>query len=136
MTAVEETPELHADLPDLLRLITELATVPTMGRRGRQILFALANAAHDVEQMTGLVIEGDVYTAAWTTEWAACKCGDNRHEWRRDAPEGRGLWHLARRDAEAEVKEAQRHHMSWYPGRPTPHLVKHLVATTTTEKVS
>jgi hypothetical protein len=135
MSATDETPELQADLSDVLRLVAELATVPAMGRRGRQILLQLHAAGADIERMNGLVVEGEVYDARSHAEYAVCMCGDRRHEWRRDAPHGRSHWHFHRRDADAQLKRAKEQHARWERKRPEPHLVTHLVATTSTEVV-
>lgn len=110
MTGPEEKPELQADLSDVLRLVAELATIPTMGRRSRQILFALANAGHDVERFDGLVIEGEVYPARWRKSYAACGCRDDAHTWTRDNDWfGRGNWMDNRADAQARVDRIQGH---------------------------
>jgi hypothetical protein len=135
MTATDPTPDLQADLPDVLRMVAELGTVRPMGLVGRRILLALANAALDVEKFEGLVIDGEVYAMRWRKEWACCKCGDGKHEWRRDAPQARSHWNFTRTDAESEVRQASQQRMSWNPGSPEPHLVSHIVATTSTEEV-
>jgi hypothetical protein len=136
MTATEETPPLQADLADVLRLVAELATVTTMGRRGRQISLLLHNAGLDVGKFDGLVVEGEVYAARWHAEWAVCHCGDDRHEWRRDAPPGRSNWHFRRTDAETGLKRAKQQWSAWESkSKPEPHLVTHLVASTGTETV-
>lgn len=136
MTATEDTPPLQADLPDILRLVAELATVQPMGRRGRQILMALHVAGLDVEKMDGLVIEGEVYNARWRQEYAVCHCGDDKHEFRRDAPPGRGHWHGTKHDAQSLLNEAIARWEAWTPNRPKPHLATHLVASTGTERVA
>ena len=136
MTATEETPPLQADLPDILRLVAELATVQPMGRRGRQILMALHVAGLDVEKMDGLVVEGEVYAARWHAEYAVCHCGDGKHEYRRDAPRSRGHWHFRRTDADNDLKRAKQQWSAWESkSKPEPHLVTHLVASTGTELV-
>lgn len=136
MTATEETPPLQADLADVLRLVAELATVTTMGRRGRQISLLLHNAGLDVAKFDGLVVEGEVYTAKWHAEWAVCHCGDGKHEYRRDAPRSRGHWHFRRADADADLKRAKQQWSAWETkSKPEPHLVHHLVASTGTELV-
>lgn len=136
MTATEETTPLQPDLPDVLRILGELAHIPTMGRRGRQILFELAHAGDHVEKFEGLVIEGEVYGITWRQEFAVCKCGDGKHEYRRDAPHGRGHWHEARRDVDALLAVAVNRWSSWEKHRPEPHMVTQVVATTSTEKVA
>lgn len=137
MSAIEPTPELQPDLPDILRILSELATVPTMGRRGRQILFELAHAGDHVEKLEGLVIEGEVYNARWHAEYAVCKCGNDKHEWRRDAPHARGHWHFRRTDADTELKRAKQQWSSWESkSKPEPHLVKQIVASTGAERVA
>ena len=123
MTDADETPELQADLSDVLRLITELATVATMGRRGRQILFALANAAHDVERFEGLVVEGEVYGVRWHQEWAPCGCRNGDHTFSRDGWFGRSYWTTDKTWAAAKAN------------RLKGHLVTRLLASTTTEVV-
>lgn len=125
MTATEDTPPLQADLSDVLRLVAELATTPAMGRRGRQILFALSNAGHDIEKFDGLVIEGETYTASWRKEYAPCGCRDGVHRFTRDSYFGRSYWTETRVDAEQIVRR-------WGTGG---HLVTHLVATTGIEVV-
>jgi hypothetical protein len=134
MTA-EETPELHADLGDVLRMVTTLDRPPRLGAIWRKIALALTNTAPDVEKMHGLVIEGEVYDVAVRHEWAPCSCGDGRHEFRRDAPRARGHWHQTRRDAEEQVRRMQERRIISEPRAPQAHLVTHLVATTTTEEV-
>lgn len=137
MTATEETPELQPDLSDVLRLVAELSTVSTMGRRGRQILFELAHAGDHVEKFEGLVIEGEAYGMRWHAEFAVCKCGDGKHEYRRDAPHARGHWHFRRFDADTELKRAKQQWAAWESkSKPEPHLVKQLVASTGAERVA
>jgi hypothetical protein len=135
MTA-EPSPDLHADLPDVLRMVASLDTVPRLGREFRRTAQALANIAPDVEHMNGLVIEGEAYAVRWYREHAICHCGDDRHEYRKDWPRGRGHWHLRKDDAEAELRRAEQQRASWESHRPEPHLVWHLVAETTTEAVA
>jgi hypothetical protein len=134
MTA-EPTPDLHADLPDVLRLVANLATVPRLGREFRSTALALADAGADVERMDGLVIEGEAYDVQWRHEWALCHCGDGKHEFRKDWPRGRGQWRRTRREADAEVTRARQQRVSWETNKPEPHLVTQLVATTGTEVV-
>jgi hypothetical protein len=136
MTATDETPDLHADLPDVLNLVAKLGAAPRLGRDFRRAALTLANAAEDVEHMNGLVIEGEAYNVRWYHEWAVCHCGDVRHEYRKDWPRGRGHWHLRKDDAETELRRAQQQRASWESHRPEPHLVWHLVAETTTEAVA
>lgn len=59
---------LNATLTDLLNLVLELRDIHPMGRRGRQILFTLAAAAHDVPGMNGIVVDGEV------VETTGCHC--------------------------------------------------------------
>jgi hypothetical protein len=125
----------HATLEDVLRMVSRLGQEKRMGRDWRRTALALTAAAADLEHMDGLVHDGEVYNATIATEYAACKCGNARHEFRRDAPEGRGHWNFTRLDAEAQLAVAHQNRLSWYPNRPVPHLVVHLVATTTTEKI-
>lgn len=135
MSAIEETPELHADLPDLLRMVAKLATVKRLGRDFRRLALALADAGADVERMEGLVIEGEAYAATWRQEYAVCRCGDGKHEERRDAPPGRAAWQRTRREADASLATAVARWKWGARSNPEPHLVHHLVSTTTTEKV-
>jgi hypothetical protein len=125
-----------ATLEDLLRMVEKLGTEKRMGREWRKLALRISDAVEDLKTMEGLVSEGEVYALGrvWK-EHATCKCGDNKHEYRRDAPEARGHWHQTRRDAETELVESKQHHVMWYPNRPTPHLVARLAATTGTEKV-
>jgi hypothetical protein len=132
MSAIDEMPDLQADLPDVLRLVAELATVPAMGRRGRQILLQLHAAGSDVGRMDGLVIEGETYAVTWRKEHAVCRCGDREHAARKDWPRGRGAWRWTLREASAELQRArqQRLHSALMP---VPHLVSQLVAVTPAE---
>lgn len=131
-----ESLRLRATLSDLFRMVEELRDIPAMGRRGRQILLELKQAAHDLPLMGGLVIKGDLYAVTSHREWAVCHCGDGKHELRKDWPRGLGMW-TTERAATEELKKATAQHTSWgTPGRPEPHLVTHLVATTPTEAVT
>lgn len=136
MTNTEETPPLQADLPDVLRMVARIATVPRLGRDFRRIALALANAGHDLDRMDGLVIDGETYSATYRKEFAVCRCGDGKHEARRDAPPGRAAWQTTRREADASLATAI-DRWQWAGGRtPKPHRVFHIVATTSTEAVS
>jgi hypothetical protein len=129
-----ETPELQADLSDVLRLVAELATVPAMGRRGRQISLLLHNAGLDVGKFDGLVVEGEVYAARWHAEFAMCRCEDGKHQFGTGGI-GRSYWHSNRRDADIQLRSARGVWAEWEQHRPEPHLVTHLVASTSTEVV-
>lgn len=121
------------DLADVLGMVERLGSVRPMGRDGRRLAIALS--AVDVEALYGLVIDGECYDMRWVKEFAVCLCGDGKHEFRRDAPQGRGHWHSTRRDVDSALKDANAAHANWYPNRPVPHMVTHLVATTGTEIV-
>lgn len=128
-----ETLRLRATLADLLRLVTELRDIPAMGRRGRLILLALKQAAHDVPLMGGVVAGGEVHAAIVRREYAVCHCGDGQHEFRKDWPRGRGSWSTSRHDTEGRLRRVLAQHATWDPKQPEPHLVTHLIATTATE---
>lgn len=123
MTDTEETPELQADLSDVLRMVAELATIPAMGRTGRKTLLRLADAAEDVDRFEGLVIEGEVYNVTWHQEWAACGCKDGLHSFSRDGWFGRHYWTMDKAWALQKSVKVK------------GHLVTRFLASTTTEVV-
>lgn len=123
MTATEETPELHPDLSDVLRILNELATVATMGRRGRQILFELAHAGDHIEKLEGLVIRGEAHGVRWHQEWAPCGCRDGLHRFSRDGWFGRSYW------------SSDKTWVLQKTARLKGHPVTRLLASTTTEVV-
>lgn len=127
---------LRATLADLFRMVGELRDIPAMGRDGRRILLSLKQAAHDLPLMGGLVVKGDLYAITAREEWAVCHCGDDKHELRKDWPRGRSDWARSKPAALEQLKRARQQHTTWdTPGRPVPHLVHHLVATTPPEEV-
>lgn len=131
---MEVTEHETPDLADVMGMLARLHTVAPMGRDGRRILLALS--AVDPEKLDGLVIDGETYDITYRTQWAVCRCGDKKHEARRDAPPGRAAWQTTRREADASLATAI-DRWQWAGGRtPKPHRVFHIVATTSTEAVS
>lgn len=122
-------------LTDLLTMIETLGTSPRLGREWRRTALALTNTAQALGGMSGLVLAGEVQESSSRFEWAVCRCGNERHEFRRDAPTGRGHWQQLS-DALTESKQAASQRTSWDPKArtPEPHLVIHLVTTTDTKR--
>ena len=122
MTAAADSPELHADLSDVLRMVASLDVMTRLGQEWRRRALALSDAAPDVERMDGLVIEGEVYALDRVRqEWAPCGCKDGQHEFSTDAPWfKRGYW--TEKAAAMKTAETLR-----------GHVVTHLVATTPME---
>lgn len=93
---------------------------------------AVVGGVH-VETITGLVVQGEAYTVHVRQEWSSCGCQDGLHTFSKDNPfYGRSYWHQAKRDAEAHRDERLQH---WPADRMAPHVVTHLVATSSVEEV-
>lgn len=121
------------DLADVMGMVDRLGATSVMGRDGRRL--ALALSAVNVESLEGLVIDSEVYSITHRTEWATCRCGDGKHEERRDAPPGRAAWQRVRREADASLALAIARWKWGARTSPEPHLVTHVVAVTSTEVV-
>ena len=120
---IEDTPELHADLPDLIRMIARMPTVPRLGSIWRELALAISDAGEDIDRMAGLVAEGEVYNVRWEQQWAPCACKDGKHRFTRDGWFGRLGWMETRADAEKRRD------------RVRGHLLTRLIATTSMEVV-
>lgn len=131
----EQATAERADLPDVLRMVATLATTHRMGAEFRASSLRLADAGHDLEHMSGLVIDGEVYGVQHKQEWAVCRCGDGKHRFNRDSTYARGYWHETRRDADEMLARAVKRWAEWEPKSPEPHLTTRLWATTGTEVV-
>jgi hypothetical protein len=119
----EETPELEAELSDLLRMVTRMGEAPRLGKEWRELALAITNAAGDVEKMSGLVLDGEVYNVRVEQHWAPCGCRDGKHRFSRDGWFGRAGWLDDREEAEKRKD------------RVRGHIVTRLVAATSLEVV-
>lgn len=115
--------ERPATLEDVLGMVEALGSNPRMGRNWRKI--ALALSAVDLDQLTGLVVKGDVHRVTLTDDHAPCGCRNDHHAFTRDGSAwfGRGHW---TEHGEAEKRAAKNQ----------GHVVHRTVAYTDMEVVS
>jgi len=119
----DEDPE-PLGLEDVIRMVAGLALDRRLGRDWRRRALALTDAAAELESMSGLVIDGQVYDARHHQDWAPCGCKNKQHQYIPDNPWfARSHWTETRADA-AELTAKYR-----------GHLVTRLTATTPIEEV-
>lgn len=112
-----------ATLEDLLRDVSLIGLTRRMGRDFRRLSLRIADTSEHLANMSGLVVDGEVYTASWSQEYAPCGCKDGKHEFSTDAPWfKRGYW-TDRANAQKTATKLR------------GHVVTHLVANTTMEVV-
>jgi hypothetical protein len=131
----ETLPPTSPNLEDVLGMVEALnSKADSLWRYN----LALALSHTDLNALSGLVVRGHAHEVRIFQEFAVCRCGDERHEYRRDLPPGRGHWHSDRDVAEADLRHAVEHQVIWDPKyrNPVPHLVSHYIASTQTRPVS
>lgn len=120
----DEAPQ-PAGLEDVLADVSRIGLVKRMGRDFRRLALRLADNSEHLATMSGLVVEGEVYTASWRQEYAACGCKKGDHPFTRDNPWfARSHWQETRADAQAMATKVH------------GHLVTRLVAVTPVEVVA
>jgi len=129
----DEDDDPRPDLADVLQIVEILGSIPMRHRNWRRAALSLADA--DLGALSGLVVKGEAHAARIFEEFAVCYCGDELHEYRRDAPIGRAHWHSTREAAEEELEHGRLFRAKWEPKRPAPHLVSHFVASTATRVI-
>lgn len=113
-----------ATLEDLLRDVSLIGLTKRMGRDFRRLSLRIADTSEHLADMSGLVVDGEVYTASWRQEYAACGCKKGDHPFTRDNPWfARSHWQETRADAQAMATKVH------------GHLVTRLVAVTPMEVV-
>lgn len=105
--SAEESPEQGPTLEDVFAMVGNLGMLTRMGRMWRKTALALADV--DLNQVGGLVIDGDVVPARWVKEYAACACKNGLHRFTRDGWFGRSGWTDVLSEAEARKDKVRGH---------------------------